>query len=191
MTKQKDNSLTTSEKPVTPVTSLSKVDHALKASLDYMEQEAGGRHEFIRALAGSQNPAAKALIKALGKVENDDKSVFEICLAIKKNPLELQKAFSEGHQIQQAVESVNKLFSALPGVMETAIDSANLVEDGFQDRKMLFEIAGLFPEKGGLQVSINQNFQGLMEKGAGHGSTSESDDLLHEDPWIDAEIVED
>jgi len=187
--------LTTSEETVTPATSsvaLSKVDHALKASLDYMEQEAGGRYEFIRALAGSKNPAAKALIKALGKVENDDKSVFEICLAIKKNPLELQKAFSEGHQIQQAVESVNKLFSALPGVMESAIESANVADkDGFQDRKMIFEIAGLFPEKGGLQVSINQNFQGLMEKGAGAGSTSDDADLLHEDPWIDAEIVED
>ncbi len=157
-----------------------------------MEQEAGGRHQFIRALAGSKNPAARALIKALGKVENDDKSVFEICLTIKKDPLELQKAFSEGHQIQQAVESVNKLFSALPGVMDSAIKSANLAEkDGFQDRKMLFEIAGLFPEKSGLQISLNQNFQGLMEKGAGSSSTSKTEDLLHEDPWIDAEIVED
>jgi hypothetical protein len=155
-----------------------------------MEQEAGGRHEFIRALAGSQNPAAKALVKALGKVENDDKSVFEIALAIKKDPLELQKAFSEGHQLQQAVESVNKLFTSLPGIMESSIKSANLVEDGFQDRKMLFEIAGLFPEKGGLQVSINQNFQGLMEKGTAAAEVSPESDLLHEDPWIDAEIVE-
>lgn len=172
----------------TPTTSLSISDNALRETLEYCEEQAGGRSAFIQALASSKNPAAKALVMALGKHENDDKTIFEVALAIKKDPLELQKAFSEGLQVQQVVESANKMFKALPDVMESAVNAAKIPDkDGHADRKMLFQIAGLFPEKGGLQISLNQSFSGLAPDASPVAGTH---DLLHSDPFADAIDVE-
>lgn len=168
---------------------LSTADNALRESFEYCEQQAGGRGPFIQALASSKNPAAKALVMALGKIENDDKSIFEVALAIKKDPMELQKAFSEGLQVQQVVESANKMFKALPDVMGSAIVAAKIPDkDGHADRKMLFQIAGLFPEKGGLQISLNQSFSGMMPNPA--NALAGTHDLLHSDPFADAIDVE-
>jgi len=163
-------------------------DNALRETLEYCETQAGGRGKFIQALASSKNPAAKALVMALGKHDNDEKSIFEVALAIKKDPMELQKAFSEGLQVQQVVESANKMFKALPDVMGSAIVAAKIPDkDGHADRKMLFQIAGLFPEKGGLQISLNQSFSGMVPNASLVAGTH---DLLHADPFADAIDVE-
>lgn len=156
--------------------------------MEYMEREAGGRIALVQALAQSRNPAAKALVVALGKIENDGKSVFEVALTIKKDPIQLAKAFSEGLQLQNITESANKLFRALPDVMESTIAVAKSVsKDGHADRKMLFQIAGVLPEKGGLSISFNQNFQGVI---ATENPAKGTHDLLHTDPFADAIDVE-
>jgi len=153
-----------------------------------MEQEAGGRVALVQALAASKNPAAKALVLALGKIENDDKSVFEVALTIKKDPDQLAKAFSEGLQLQNITESANKMFRALPDVMESTIKTAKIAtKDGHSDRKMLFSMAGLLPEKGGVSISLNQNFAGMLPT---DNPAKGTHDLLHTDPFEDAIDVE-
>jgi len=148
-----------------------------------MERQAGGRVQLVQALAQSRNPAAKALVVALGKIENDQKTIFEVALTIKKDPNQLVKAFSEGLQLQNITESANKLFRALPDVMEATIEVAKAEsKDGHADRKMLFSIAGLLPEKGGLSISFNQNFQGVI---ATENPAAGTHDLLHTDPFED------
>ncbi len=170
--------------------SLSQTDIALRESLVFMEEKAGGRNAFIQALAGSKNPAAKTLLLALGKKENDNKSVFEVALSIKKDPIELQKAFSEGYSLQRAIESVNKLFENLPDVMEQGIEAAKIpTKEGTADRKMLYQMAGLFPKEGGLQISLNQNFQGIVQQG-GVSPVTGTHDLLHENPYTDDKIID-
>ncbi len=172
----------------TPTKLLSTSDNALRETMEYMEREAGGRVALVQALAQSRNPAAKALVLALGKIENDEKSVFEVALTIKKDPYQLSKAFSEGLQLQNITESANKLFRALPDVMESTIAVAKAKsKDGHADRKMLFSIAGLLPEKGGLSISFNQNFQGVI---ATENPAAGTHDLLHTDPFEDAIVVE-
>jgi len=153
-----------------------------------MEREAGGRVPLVQALAAAKNPAAKALVLALGKKENDDKSILEVALAIKHDPGELAKAFSEGLQLQNVVESANKMFKSLPDVMESTIEVAKAhSKDGHADRRMLFKMAGLLPEKGGVSISLNQNFQGLLPSGNPAKGTH---DLLHTDPYEHAIDVE-
>ncbi len=163
---------------------LSTSANALRETMEYMEREAGGRVPLVQALAQSRNPAAKALVLALGKIENDEKSVFEVALTIKKDPYQLAKAFSEGLQLQNITESANKLFRNLPDIMESTIEVAKAKsKDGHADRKMLFSIAGLLPEKGGLSISFNQNFQGVI---ATENPAAGTHDLLHTDPFEDA-----
>ncbi len=153
-----------------------------------MERQAGGRVPLVQVLAAAKNPAAKALVLALGKKENDDKSIFEVALTLKKDPHQLAKAFSEGLQLQNITESANKLFRALPDVMESTIEVAKAhSKDGHADRKMLFGIAGLLPEKGGLSISFNQNFQGVVST---ENPAAGTHDLLHSDPFEDAIVVE-
>lgn len=161
--------------------------------MEYLESQAGGRIAFVQALTASKNPAAKALILALGKSENDDKPIFEVALQINKDPMELQKAFSEGLQLQNAVEAANKMFSALPDVMEGAINTAKKADkDGHADRKLIFEMSGLLKKDGGgLQISLNQNFQGMVPTG---NPVKGTHDLLHTDPFdevIDVDPKED
>ena len=153
-----------------------------------MEREAGGRVPLVQVLAAAKNPAAKALVLELGKKENDGKSIFEVALTIKKDPNQLAKAFSEGLQLQNITESANKLFRALPDVMESTIEVAKArSKDGHADRKMLFQIAGVLPEKGGLSISFNQNFQGVI---ATENPAAGTHDLLHTDPFEDAIVIE-
>lgn len=153
-----------------------------------MEREAGGRIPMVQALAQSRNPAAKALVMALGKQENDSKTIFEVAMTIKKDPYQLAKAFSEGLQLQNITESANKLFRALPDVMESTIDVAKTrSKDGHADRKMLLSIAGMLPEKGGLQISFNQNFGGTLPT---ENPAKGTHDLLHTDPFENAITVE-
>jgi len=160
--------------------------------MEYMEHEAGGRVALVQALTSSKNPAAKALVLALGKIENDDKSVFEVALTIKKDPYQLAKAFSEGLQLQNITESANKMFQALPDVMQSTIDVASArSKDGHSDRKMLFQMAGLIPEKGGVSISLNQNFSGMLPT---DNPAKGTHDLLHTDPFedvIDVEVEDD
>ena len=171
-------------KTATQTKLLSTSDNALRETMEYMEREAGGRVPLVQALAQSRNPAAKALVLALGKIENDEKSVFEVALTIKKDPYQLAKAFSEGLQLQNITESANKLFRNLPDIMESTIEVAKAKsKDGHADRKMLFSIAGLLPEKGGLSISFNQNFQGVI---ATENPAAGTHDLLHTDPFEDA-----
>ncbi len=169
--------------------SLSTSDNALRETLEFMEEQAGGRVPFVQALASSKNPAAKALILALGKVENDSKTIFEVALTIRRDPAELQKAFSEGLQLQNVVESANKMFKSLPDVMEAAIESAKLADkDGLGDRKMLFQMSGLLAKEGaGVSISLNQNFTGVLPTGNPAKGTH---DLLHTDPYADDEVVD-
>ena len=176
-------------------TSLSISDNALRETLEFMEQQAGGRVPFVQALASSKNPAAKALILALGKVENDEKTIFEVALTIRRDPVELQKAFSEGLQLQNVVESANKMFKSLPDVMEATIESAKVVDkDGHADRKMLFQMSGLLAKEGaGVSISLNQSFTGMAPA---ENPAKGTHDLLHTDPYaddevIDAEVIED
>ena len=106
-----------------------------------------------------------------------------MALTIKKDPNQLAKAFSEGLQLQNITESANKLFRSLPDVMESTIEVAKgHTKDGHADRKMLFQIAGVLPEKGGLQISFNQNFQGVI---ATENPAAGTHDLLHTDPFED------
>ncbi len=176
--------------------SLSATDNALRESLEYMEREVGGRIAFIRALSSSRNPAAKALVLALGKAGNDDKPIFEVALTIKKDPWELAKAFSEGVKLQNVTEAVTRLFTNLPDVLDAGIKAAKISDkEGTADRKMLYQIAGLFPAKGaGVAVTLNQNFEGAMSAG-GKSPAAGTHDLLHSNPFddspIDVEVLND
>ncbi len=154
-----------------------------------METQAGGRIPFVQALASSKNPAAKALILALGKVENDEKSIFEVALTIRRDPMELQKAFSEGLQLQNVVESANKMFKSLPDVMDSAISAAKIKDkDGHADRKMLFQMSGLLNEKGaGVSISLNQSFSGMLPT---DNPAKGTHDLLHTNPYDEVIDVE-
>ena len=176
------------EKTDTPTKSLSISNNALRETLEYCEEQAGGRTPFVQALASSKNPAAKALVKALGKTENDDKTIYDVALAIKKDPMELQKAFAEGLQVHQIVETANKMFKSLPDVMGAAVKSAKVAtKEGHADRKMLFQIAGLFPKEGGLQISFNQNFGAMLPT---DNPAKGTHDLLHTNPYDDVIDVE-
>lgn len=173
----------------------SPVDKALEVALDNLEKMSGGRNVFVQALAASKNPAATALMKALGKVENDGLTIYEVALKIRSDPLELQRAFSEGLQVHNAMEAFNKLFQALPDVMDSAISASKIPDkEGFADRKMLLQLAGLFPKEGGLQISLNQNFADMVHVQGGAPYTQGSHDLLHKDPFeidVEAEEVDD
>ena len=76
--------------------------------------------------------------------------------------------------------------------MQSTVDVArSRSKDGHADRKMLFKMAGLLPEKGGVSISLNQNFQGILPAGNPAKGTH---DLLHEDPYkhaIDVEVEDD
>ena len=169
----------------------SPVEKALEESLDNLEKMAGGRNVFIQSLAASKNPAARQLCKALGRVENDGRTIYEVALKLRSDPLELQRAFSEGLQVHNALDAFNKLFQALPEVMDSSITSAKVIgKEGIADRKMLLQLAGLFPKEGGLQISLNQNFADMVSIQGGVPLTQGSHDLLHQDPFtIDVEEV--
>jgi len=144
----------------------------------------GGRNVFLQALANSKNPAAQGLISALGKVENDNLSIYEVALSVRCDPLEIQRSFSEGLQVHQAMEAFNKLFIAIPDVMDSAIESARVKgKDGKPDREMLFKMAGLFPKDGGININLNQNFEDMVRIGGGEPVARGSRDLLHKDPY--------
>ena len=181
-----------SKKKTEIVKHASPVDQALEIALDNLEEMSGGRNVFLQALAASTSPIAKQLCTALGKVENDGLTIYEVALRIKTDPLEIQKAFSSGLQVHNAMEAFNKLFSALPDVMGGAIDSAKLIgKEGHADRKMLMQLAGLFPKEGGLQISLNQNFADMVQVQGGAPMTQGSHDLLHKNPFeIEVEAEE-
>ena len=166
---------------------------ALERALDNLEHDAGGRNALIDALTASQHPKAKVFITALGKMENEDKSLYEIATTLSPDPMELQKYFSQGLRTKSVITAYNIMFKDLPDLMRESLEQAK-GEDGFQERKMLFQMAGLFPKDGGININLNQNFGGMMEQGMAGKVARGSGDLMHENPFeieIEAEEIDD
>jgi hypothetical protein len=155
---------------------------SLQRALDNLEKTAGGRSALIDAVAASQHPKAKAFVTALGLMENEDKSLYEIAKSVSPNPHELQKYFSQGLRTQSVIKAYDIMFRDLPDLMRVSLDAAT-EPDGHQERKMLFQMAGLFPKDGGININLNQNFGGMMEKGMAGKVARGSGDLMHDNPF--------
>lgn len=171
------------------------LEERLTASLQLLETAVGGRDRLVDALIISKHPTAKKFIGMLGKADWAQKPLYNILKANKTNPDELINIFMEGELVASTVKTIVKLSDGLPGVMDTAIESATVPgPEGFQDRKLLFEIAGMHKQekKGGLNINLNQiqfGSEGMFEKviTRQHGG-------LHENPFevdVDAEEVDD
>lgn len=163
---------------------------ALQRALDNLERDAGGRQALIEALTSSQHPRAKVFITALGRMENEDKSLYEIALSVSPDPHEIQKYFAQGLRTQSVLTAYNIMFTDLPDLMRESLEAAK-GEDGFQERKMLFQMAGLFPKDGGININLNQNFGGMLEPGVAGRVARGSGNLMHENPFeIEAEVID-
>lgn len=155
---------------------------SLQRALDSLEITAGGRSALIDAVASSQHPKAKAFVTALGLMENEDKSLYEIALSVSPDPHELQKYFSDGLRTQNVIKAYNLMFVDLPDIMQASLDAAQDPEN-HQERKMLFQLAGLFPKDGGISINLNQNFGSMLEPGMAGKVARGSGDLMHENPF--------
>lgn len=164
---------------------------SLQRALDSLEETAGGRSALIDAVAASQHPKAKAFVTALGKMENEDKSLYEIALSVSPDPHELQKYFSQGLRTQNVIKAYDIMFKDLPDIMRASLDAAT-EPDGHQERKMLFQLAGLFPKDGGININLNQNFGEMMGQGQVGRVARGSGEMMHENPFeieVEAEEV--
>jgi hypothetical protein len=108
--------------------------------------------------------------------------LYEIAKSVSPNPHELQKYFSQGLRTQSVIAAYDIMFKDLPDLMRVSLDAAT-EPDGHQERKMLFQMAGLFPKDGGININLNQNFGGMMEKGMAGKVARGSGDLMHDNPF--------
>ncbi len=74
------------------------------------------------------------------------------------------------------------MFKDLPDIMRASLDAAT-EPDGHQERKMLFQLAGLFPKDGGININLNQNFGEMMGRDVAGKVARGSGDLMHENPF--------
>ena len=120
------------------------LDTQLRSSLSMLETAVGGRQALVEALAVSKNPAAIKFITAVGKATNGNVPLYDILQSINTSADELIKIFTEGKMVRAQVETYVRLAEGLPDVLNVALDSARVPgSDGFNDRKMLFGMAGM------------------------------------------------
>lgn len=154
----------------------SAMEDQLRASLDLLERSVGGRKRLIDALAVSNHPSARKFVLELTKGTNGDLSLYEVCEKIRISPDELTKIYTEGSLVRSTVQVFMKLADGLPEVMDVAIDSAKIKgPQGFQDRKLLFEVSGVQKQDSGIQINMNQlnlGNEGSFEKVVGRTGVS-------------------
>lgn len=146
------------------------LDERLRISLELLENAVGGRQKLIDALVVSKHPVAKKLVPVLAKCVKGNTSLYDICTQLKTTPDEVIRIFTEGSLVRSTVETLVKLHDGLPSIMDTSISSAKKEgRDGFADRELLMEVAGLKREGGGIHISMNQSLnnaggEGVFEK---------------------------
>ncbi len=148
----------------------SRLEEQLRASLQLLETSVGGRNSLIDALTVSKHPSAKRFLYATARANNGALPLYDSLKRSKLNPDELIRIFTEGSLVRSTVETIKTLSDGMPAVMKVAVDSAQLMgAEGFQDRKMLFEIAGVKKkdQKSGMSINLNQyqfGTEGTFEK---------------------------
>lgn len=168
------------------------LEEQIRASLSLLETAVGGRAKLLHALAVSKHPNAKRFTAAVGKCVNGNKPLYDVLKASRMSADELINVFTEGSLVRSTVEAMVKLSDGLPGIMQTAVESAAMPgKDGFDDRRLLFEIAGVRkPEKhGGVNINLSQisfGSEGVFEK-----VVTKQPFSLHQNPFeIDVEAEE-
>lgn len=167
------------------------LEERLRASLQLLETSVGGRNALIDALTVSKHPSAKRFLQATARTTNGALPLYDSLKRSKLNPDELIRIFTEGSLVRATVETIKTLSDGMPAVMKVAVDSAQLMgAEGFQDRKMLFEIAGVKKkdQKSGLNINVSQyafGNEGVFEK-----LVTKQPVGLHQNPF-DVEIVPD
>lgn len=144
------------------------LDQRLRLSLELLEQSVGGRDKLIDALIVSKHPVAKKLVPRLARCVTGTDSLYDICHSLKTSPDEVMRIFTEGSLVRSTVEALVKLHDGLPAVVQTSIESASKAgRDGFDDRKLLMEVAGLRRSDGGggIHLNISQTLQNAGSEG--------------------------
>lgn len=133
------------------------MEEAFAHLMSELEAQLGGRDRFIQALIATENPKAKPLVQALGKEENAEKSVGELCLELKTDPSMLMKSATDGSLMLSMTNAFLSLAQGMPQVIHSSIDTAtNLGPDGFKDRELLMKVGGLLKDGGGIHLNLNQ-----------------------------------
>ncbi len=171
-----------------------ELDERLRLSLELLEQHVGGRQRLLDALIVSKHPVAKKLVPKLARCVNGAKPLYDICKSVRTSPDEVMHIFTEGSLVRQSVVALSRLHDGLPGIMDVSIESAKQKgRDGFDDRKLLMEVAGLRrPDGGGIHINMAQMMQnaggeGVFEKIIKGFSTDVANPFERSDDVVDVE----
>lgn len=140
----------------------SELDLALERSFQKLEDMVGGREVLIDELAASGLPEVHKFLAELGKEENQALTLYEVLMKLKTSPDQFLAAITKGKKVKAHAEAFANLYDDLGAIVQKSIQVATDENhpDAHSERKMLMEMAGLFPQKGSpVQVNLNQKFQ--------------------------------
>lgn len=130
-------------------------------SADRIAEDAGGRHEFINICRLSDAPEAIEFVRKC-MIEGDDVSLQTI---LESQGLRMDKLMEVVvPALVRAGGNIGRLINALgvPQVMKDSIRNASLPGmEGFADRKLQLDIAGLTPKTGNINVIGQMNVGGI------------------------------
>lgn len=120
------------------------------------------REQVIRFLSASNDPSAVAYINSCREIKAEDLrrlSIEAICVHAQVSPLQVLGAVLTSAKSMKSMESALKSILSHPDVVQTTIDSANLLGPaGTADRKLMHEAIGFLPTKKGGDFNINFGF---------------------------------
>ncbi len=147
---------------------MTALDERLRLSLELLEHSVGGRQKLMDALIVSKHPVAKKLIVKLASPVKGRESLYDICKSVNTSPDEVIRIFTEGSLVRSTVEALVALHDGLPDVVKTSVQVAKEpTKSGFEDRKLLMEVAGLRrPDGGGgVHINLSQTLQNVGSEG--------------------------
>ncbi len=128
--------------------------------LRQFEELAGGRQRIIRALLTSPHPKAKQLVTTLMRSQNGHRSLYSLCTQLNLTASDLLNICTEGHLVARAAAAIQEVGDRILEVVQASADVATTAGvDGFKDRQMLIQMAGLDKSAPQVQVNLQQNFR--------------------------------
>jgi hypothetical protein len=152
---------------VLPVRVNGKAMHTTEGALltlDRLADEVGGRSEFVNMCRLSDDPEVMEFVRKC-EVEGDSVTIGGILehmnLRAGKILASVVPALYEyGGQVAKLINAIHS-----PKVMQDSIKSSTLMGmDGFSDRKMQLEIAGIIQRQGGININLPGAGMGGMER---------------------------
>jgi hypothetical protein len=116
-------------------------------TIDRVAEDFGGRDEFVDACRLSTAPIVQTFVRLAE--ECDKEGLADICSKTNLAPDKLLELMVPA--LYRWNGAVGKMLNAInvPKTMKAGIETANLVgAEGFQDRKMQFQMAGLLQKEG-------------------------------------------